>query len=318
MASTLDRVIAQMMSLGMPEISPHELRLDTSGWQRYGPKKKAYYRILRRVAQSGREYFVGAFGFKGNGPYAVEYEGVQLSPAEIAEFARKREIAAKHEARRRAIAVQRAADQALETWRAASPVGNSPYLQRKRVPIDGGWVRYLDELVIVPMAISGEDGHVTLRGVQVIRPNGEKRYTGGMDKPGCAAVLGVHEEGAALLICEGLATAASCWLALNRSYRVVVAFDAQNLLPVTERIRARHPRSPILVCADDDHLTEGNPGRTKATAAARTLDRCGVTFPVFRDRGERKLTDFNDLHLEHGLSEVRDQLQVAMRWLGKF
>lgn len=307
-----------MMSYGMPEIAPHELKLDTRGWQRYGPKKKAYYRIMRKVAQSGREYFVGAFGFKGNGPYTVEYEGAQLTPAEIADLARKRELAAAHEARRRAIAVQRAADQALDTWRAAAPVGRSPYLDRKLVPLEGGFVRYLDDLVIVPMTAADEDGRISLRGVQVIRPSGEKRFTTGMAKTGCAAVLGWHVDGAPLLICEGLATAASCWLALNRSVRVVVAFDAQNLLPVAQRIRARYPAAPILVAADDDFLTEGNPGRSKASQAARRVDGCGVTFPVFRNRGERKLTDFNDLHCTQGLDEVRDQLQVAMRWLGKF
>lgn len=318
MATSLDRVISQMLALGMPDISPHELQLDTQHWQRYGPKKKAYYRILRKVAQSGREYFVGAFGFKGNGPYTIEYEGVQLTPAEIAALNERRDRAAQLEARRRALAVQRAADQALETWRAASVTGTSAYLQRKQVAIDGGWVRYLDDLVVVPMVLADAGVQPVLKGVQIIRPNGEKRFTAGMEKAGCAAVLGMHVEGAPLLICEGLATAASCWLALDRRYRVVVGFDAGNLLPVLTRLRARHPRSPFLICADDDFLTEGNPGRTKANQAARSVDNCGVTFPAFRQRGDRKLTDFNDLHLDQGLSEVAAQIHLALKWLGKF
>jgi putative DNA primase/helicase len=327
MASTLDRVVGQMISCGMPEISPHELRLDTERWQRYGPQKKAYYRILRRVARSGREYFVGAFGFKGQGPYTVEYEGERLTPAEIDALRVKRERASQLEARRRANAVQAAADRARETWRSASPSGESPYLVRKQVALTGGWVRYLDDLVVVPMVYTDDEGHPHMRGVQLIRANGEKRFTSGMEKAGCCAVLGAAGGARdAILVCEGLATAASCWLALDRSLRVVVAFDAQNLAPVVERVRARHPRAPILICADDDYLTDGNPGRAKAWQASRAYDGCGVTFPSFRRRAargatlpiNRKLTDFNDLHLEQGLDDVRDQLRLALRWLGKF
>lgn len=317
MAASLDRVVAQMMSLGMPDISPHELKLNTRGWQRYGPKKKAYYSIKSLVSRNGREYFVGSFGFKGNGPYAIEYEGKELTQEEVAALARKREITAAREARQRAIDVQRAADRARATWREATIEGSSPYLERKLVPLGGGWVRYLGENVVVPMVWSEPEGNV-LRGVQIIRPNGEKRFTSGMDKAGTCAVLGIDVPGAPILLAEGLATAASCWLALNRAFRVVVAFDAQNIKPVLERMRARYPRSPMLVCADDDYLTEGNPGRMKATAAARSLDRCGVVYPVFRGRAGRKVTDFNDLHIAEGLDQVRDQLRVALQWLGKF
>lgn len=318
MATSLDNVIAQMTALGMPDISPHELQLDTGRWVRYGPRKKAYYRISRRVSRAGNEYYAGAFGYKGQGPFTVEYEGPQLTAAEIEDLRRKRERDAALEARRRAIDAQRAADRALDTWRESAPSGASPYLERKKVAIDGGWVRYLGDLVVVPMVRHDLPEGERLKGVQIIRPNGDKRFTAGMEKPGCAAVLGMHLEGAPILLCEGLATAASCWLALDRHYRVVVAFDAGNLLPVAQIMRARHPRSPMLICADDDFLTDGNPGRTKACQAARAVDNCGVTFPAFTHRGERKLTDFNDLQLDSGLPTVAAQIHLAMKWLGKF
>lgn len=65
--SGIAAVLDQFADHGMPEISPSELQIDTTGWVRYGPKKKAYYRIERRVSRAGNEYFVGAFGFKGTG-----------------------------------------------------------------------------------------------------------------------------------------------------------------------------------------------------------------------------------------------------------
>lgn len=308
-------MIAQMTALGMPAISAHELKLDTTGWQRYGPKKKAYYRIQRRVARSGREYFFGSFGFKGNGPHTIEYEGAQLTPAEIAKLEAARARAAVVEARRRERAVQRAADRAHETWQAASPDGASAYLARKRVSLGGGWVRYLDGLVVVPMVRYDLPEGERLKGVQIIRPDGEKRFTAGMAKLGCAAVLGAHRPGAPLFVCEGLATAASVWTAIGCAFRVVVAFDAGNLLPVAEIFREIDPRAPLGFCADDDYLTPGEPGYVKAQRAARKVGRAQALRPQFSHRKGAKLTDFNDLHVTEGIAVVRAQVSRYLRFL---
>jgi putative DNA primase/helicase len=314
MASSLDAVISQMCALGMPDISAHELQLNTGRWVRYGPRKKAYYRIDERVSRAGRAYFVGAFGFKGNGPYLVEYQGETLSPDEIRRLEEARRIAAERDAKLRSREIQLAADRAADTWRDASPTGSSPYLQRKGVEISGGWVRYLGPNVVVPMVRYDLPEGERIKGVQIIRPDGEKRFTAGMEKKGTAAVIGLHADRDPILICEGLATAASCWLSMSRIYRVVVAFDAGNLLPVAEIIRSQHPHAPILICADDDYLTEGNPGRVKAVAAATQVDG-RVVYPIFRSRGGAKLTDFNDLHVTEGLPEVTEQLVSACQWL---
>jgi putative DNA primase/helicase len=40
---------------------------------------------------------------------------------------------------------------------------------------------------------------------------------------------------------------------------VAVAFDAGNFRPVAEALRARRPEIRIIVCADDDWQTDGNP-----------------------------------------------------------
>ncbi|WP_186169802.1 VapE domain-containing protein [Burkholderia gladioli] len=55
-----------------------------------------------------------------------------------------------------------------------------------------------------------------------------------------------------------------------------------------------------------------NTGRAKAHEAADAIGNASVVFPVFADRDDRKLTDFNDLHCEEGLHVVRDQITAAI------
>ncbi|MFP3614982.1 VapE family protein, partial [Paraburkholderia sp. SIMBA_050] len=55
-----------------------------------------------------------------------------------------------------------------------------------------------------------------------------------------------------------------------------------------------------------------NTGLKYAYEAAAEVGNASVVFPRFADRGERKLTDFNDLHCEEGLDVVRQQIQSAL------
>jgi len=55
---------------------------------------------------------------------------------------------------------------------------------------------------------------------------------------------------------------------------VVIAFHAGNLAPVALAVRTRYPNARIIVCADDDHHTPGNPGLTQAQEA------CGLLRPL--------------------------------------
>ncbi|WP_186025171.1 VapE domain-containing protein [Burkholderia gladioli] len=56
-----------------------------------------------------------------------------------------------------------------------------------------------------------------------------------------------------------------------------------------------------------------NTGIKRAHEAAAAVDGVSVTYPRFADRGDRKLTDFNDLHVEEGLEAVERQLHAAIR-----
>jgi len=59
-----------------------------------------------------------------------------------------------------------------------------------------------------------------------------------------------------------------------------LAIDCGNLLPVAQALRGQYPDLPIVVCADDDAETEGNPGKSKAMEAAEAVG-VAVVLPVF-------------------------------------
>jgi putative DNA primase/helicase len=59
-----------------------------------------------------------------------------------------------------------------------------------------------------------------------------------------------------------------------------VAFDSGNLKPVAVALTNKYPHYDLIICGDDDPKTPGNPGRTKATEAAKLVG-ARVCFPVF-------------------------------------
>nr|WP_242518552.1 toprim domain-containing protein [Thiorhodovibrio winogradskyi] len=128
--------------------------------------------------------------------------------------------------------------------------------------------------------------------MQFIRPDGGKRFLSGGRIYGCFCLL-PGTKPAPILICEGFATGAT--LVEQTGSTCVVAFNAGNLLPVAKAVRAQHPKADIIVCGDNDAWTEGNPGATKARAAALEIG-AQLLLPDFTglDLSE-KPTDFNDL-----------------------
>ncbi|MFM0647252.1 VapE family protein [Paraburkholderia bryophila] len=55
-----------------------------------------------------------------------------------------------------------------------------------------------------------------------------------------------------------------------------------------------------------------NTGRKRAHEAALEVGNASVVYPRFANRGDRKLTDYNDLHCEEGLYAVRSQIESAL------
>ena len=128
------------------------------------------------------------------------------------------------------------------------------------------------------------DAAGTLHGLQFIGPDGVKRFKTGTAVAGCYHAIG--KPNGKILIAEGYATGAT--LHEITGYAVACAFNAGNLKPVAEALRVKYPNAELVLCADDDHLIDGNPGLTKATEAARAVGGL-LAVPVFPETGERRI-----------------------------
>lgn len=306
-------VIGQMLAAGL---EPPSGPLDLSGRvRRFGPKKTQWYALREMRTNAGTWVVVGTFGnWRGGEKHRVEVDWQGISQAERDELQARRKAADEARRAERALAARAAAMTAGELWAAASRSGFSAYLQRKGV--DPESCRFMpDGSILVPLLRYDEPRETALKALQRIWPDGTKRFTKGFEKPGTCLRLGHVVVGEPILVCEGYATALTLRQAVGRKLPVVVALDAGNLLPVAELLRALHPQSRLLVCADDDWKTKGNPGRMKAHEVARKVPDAAYTWPYFRARGPKD-TDFNDLHARDGLGVVQRQLRHVLPLVG--
>ena len=187
---------------------------------------------------------------------------------------------------------QMEADKAGSRWLTAAIRCQHPYLTRKNVHAYG--IRQDGDVLLVPL----RDTAGRLHSLQTIDTDGNKRFRGRMK--GCYHPIGRPQ--GVLIVAEGYATAASIHAATGHA--VAVAFNSGNLLPVAVALRAKYPELALVVAADDDHRTEGNPGITAATAAALAVGGF-VVKPLFPADRPPKATDFNDLAALAGLGAVR-------------
>ncbi|MCC6071443.1 PriCT-2 domain-containing protein [Massilia sp. GCM10020059] len=234
-----------------------------------------------------------------------------------ADAAARAERATKAEADRQARALA-ACKRAVSQWRMAAPRGESPYLARKQVAAEA--CRYeADGAIIIPM-VRYDLQPPALVGKQLIKADGEKRFSGGMDRSGAACRLGDEPlDGDDIGIGEGYATCLTLRMATEHRLTVFVAFDAGGLAGAARVLRQLYPSSRLVFFADDDYLTGGK-GLAKANAAAGEVGNASVVLPIFTAaRRETKkddtlpaLTDFNDLHVAESLDIVRAQVQAGL------
>lgn len=316
-----------------------------------------WYVLHEMRVDDGEVLIVGAFGDyrqgdNGHGNHQkIALKKRQLTDEQRAAMkARLKEDRKRAEAQRRKRA-EKAALRAQKAWSKMLTSGESDYLRRKGVQAHG--LRFSPQgNLVIPVL----DGAGMLHGLQVIyadpqsRPGDKK----GIDKdfwPAGLAKRGhFHLIGAPtwiVLVAEGYATAASLHEATGLP--VAVAFDAGNLQPVAEALRKRYRTAKILICADDDFATPGNPGITYADNAALAVSGAWVAprfdadpfrtdlaaAPIDLDpatkgderkalkqeierirAGRPRLTDFNDLHQLEGVHAVRVQIEEKIAALG--
>lgn len=219
------------------------------------------------------------------------------------------EIRAKREADRLAsqqVAAEKAEDE-VSTYADAS--ADHPYLVRKRIEPHGIKIDRAGRLVVPVIDQEGE-----ILSYQTIDADGNKRFLkGGKIEGGFYELRGNRK---VIFIGEGFATCASIHQATG--FTTLVAFDCGNLAKVAKSAKEMFLGSRIVICADNDQFTEGNPGITKGKAAA-SLVFGEIVYPIFNDSElASKPTDFNDLHTLQGIEAVKEQIErVALPAIDK-
>lgn len=319
-----DDVLAQLQTFGL-DVTQSDLIIGQRRRCRHkdgGKEKRGWYQLYELSKDDGTgTLIVGSYGtFWGaeNVVQKIELPKADRKAMTADQMAALRARIA--EDKKRAEAEQRrrnesAALRARSGWGKCLPVGDSEYLKRKGV--EGFGVRFSERgNMVIPML----DTNGQIHGLQVIyaeKKNGRDKdfWPAGLAKKGHFFLIGGIPD-KVLLIAEGYATAASLHMATG--HPVAVAFDAGNLMPVAQALHGRYRRTKILLCADDDYLTDGNPGVSHAKNAALAVDG-SVVIPAFNDErpSDRKgPTDFNDLHLAEGLQAVRSQIETHLAGLG--
>lgn len=315
-------------------------------------EKRGWYMLHDMRLDSGDSLVVGSYGvWRGsdNGAIKVELDKSQVLSSEQKQAIKKRIAEDKKRAKfARDAQADKAAKRADAAWSTGSAEGHIDYFDKKQIQNHGGRFTEKGALMIPMTDVSGQ-----IHGLQFIldsekhkdrikKTGRNKEYwPAGLVKKSHFHLIGSPLD--ILLIAEGYATAASLHAATGMP--VAVAFDANNILPVTEVLKSRYPGVKIIICADDDafstcnhckekinvnestechHCSKAhgkkNTGVDVASLAALQLG-CNWISPKFPDEAARfqhylsnkgKLTDFNDLHLSSGLHLVRSQIDYSI------
>lgn len=221
----------------------------------------------------------------------------------VAEFKAKREA---DRVASQQVAAEKAEDE-VGTYADAS--ADHPYLIRKRIEPHGIKIDRAGRLVVPVIDQEGE-----ILSYQTIDAEGNKRFLkGGKIEGGFYELRGNRK---VIFIGEGFATCASIHQATG--FTTLVAFDCGNLAKVAKSAKEMFLGSRIVICADNDQFTEGNPGIAKGKAAA-SLVFGEIVYPTFNESDlSSKPTDFNDLHILQGIEAVKEQIErVALPAIDK-
>ncbi|NYH23958.1 DUF3631 domain-containing protein [Paraburkholderia bryophila] len=295
-------------ALAAHDLTPSEIVSDGRIRRFDGPDDKRGQRNAWYVLYGDGSVSAGAFGYWKTGLSEKWCARPQrtLSAAEHKLNRERIENAQSAAAAERAKIRERAATAARRIWENAHDADDTnPYLSHKSVKSYG--VKETDDnrTLIVPL----HNAAGVIVNLQFINGRGEKRFKGGCEVSGCSYQFGGEPQAdGVLLIGEGYATCASVHAATGAP--AVVAFNCNNLLSVARAWRARLPSAQIVLAADDDHMTAGNPGVTAARAATHAIGGA-LAIPRFGDGRPDNASDFNDLQAFAGPDAVAACIETA-------
>lgn len=343
-AINYDDAVAQIAAAGI--IIDKDLQLDSriQRWKVEGEdqERRGWTRIKEWTSRAGNVYLVGVFGvWHGNDDGKLKIELPKddpnrpaLTKADIEAMRAAQKESAKKLADERKAEAKRAAQWAALVWSRCPVATEHEYLTRKGIQAHGTRIMGSIEGLVLPgiddsnflrlklsegaLVVPMHDEHGNVCGIQWIYPAGHPRrekigrdkefWPRGMAMGGTFGLIGHIKRDGIILVTEGFATAATLHEATGQT--VAYAFSANNLGKAGKLLRKTCPRAKLLFCADDDYLTEGNPGCTAAAQAHGEIEGSAWTKPDFTVMGEngettdirggKKLSDYNDLAILTG------------------
>lgn len=264
-------------------------------------KASGWFIAYQNQSSAGRSFITGVVGDWKSGRSQKYLPNGRLNPEEKIRVDEHFAQARQKFDSSRAILNEQARKASLDKWSVAAASGSSAYLKKKGLVKSPG-LRFLRTDRGIELLVPMYDENNDLWGIQRIFEDGSKRFMYGQRTKGLYFQIGDIES--KIFVCEGIATALSVHEATGEA--VVCAFNAGNLVAVSKIIREKYPDLPIIIPADNDQWTEGNPGIAAARNAAIEA-QCVFVTPNFKSTVS-KPTDFNDLHQLEGLKAVKSQL----------
>ncbi len=174
------------------------------------------------------------------------------------------------------------------------------YLEEKKIKAYG--IRSFRDKLVIPLYDTKDPGH-KITSLQYIDPKGTKRFTSGGLVKGSVFNIGFNLQEISnlkkIFICEGYATAASIYLATGLP--VLCVFSANFALEALNNLR-RSTNAEFILALDNDKTGVGQEQTEKIIAA---VHNCRSKIP------EQTGLDYNDIHCELGIEEVRRQLLIS-------
>lgn len=252
--------------------------------------KKTLYYSLNDAGTYGRYYDCKT----GDGGFWPEKTD-NIIRVDRAELKRENEAKRKEQERIKAGAQNKAAILAAENWALSDEAKpDHPYLIRKAVKPHGIGQDGKDLIIPMRQKVAGD-----VIGLQRISPIGDKFFGKDTAKKGSFHLIGDIDPSGIVYVCEGYATGATVHEATTRP--VAVAFDRGNLKTVAMALKAAYPNIYVIIAGDNDHKTDGNPGKRDALQAA--LEVGGAA--LIPDQGQG--TDWNDYAAELGIEAVKNK-----------
>lgn len=285
----------------------------------------------------GMEYAVWTYYQPGESPWSEE---------ERREYVKRMEAQRAAAARQRELDRARASAEAAAKWEVATePRAGHPYLKKKGLSGAHG-ARQLGKLLVLPIRSAsgalmniqtiGPDGEKRFHpgapkggGFFVIPGHSPGAHEKTGHSLGATEELGSAEPGHSpgpyektgqspgpyenpeggdreVFLCEGFATGATVHEATGRT--VIVAWDCGNLPKVAALLRARYP-GRLVLAADNDHRTPGNPGMA---AAFELAEQFGIPFssPSFEENEPG--SDWNDYAALHGIERTAEEIFLRL------